>query len=316
MTTCATTPTANATVSGDPSGTRSIREEFIKAIRRRFRRLRGAVRKKVGYANDALHLMEDAPGPSANVDDDRDRFDAPTRQSLINQFSEWLEQKAREEILAPVDLPSVGDGEHWTAPHIRAAYAKGWRQATGRLTQEGVSIEPAEDVEAIFQLPVPRRQLRKLYTRTFENLESVSDDIADEVRSTLTEELALGKNPRDMAERLADEISKIEETRALVLARTETLYSHNEAALDRYEDAGVDTVQHGEWATAKDQKVCPICESLDGREFGIPEMREGTFQFAADGDDVPDHLAGEYPLHPPAHPNGRCTIYPVIGAAR
>jgi len=62
---------------------------------------------------------------------------------------------------------------------------------------------------------------------------------------------------------------------------------------------------------SSDDRVCPVCEHLDGNEYTIEEMRSGTFTFDAPGD-VPDYLAGEYRLKPPAHPNGRCSILPVI----
>jgi hypothetical protein len=83
-------------------------------------------------------------------------------------------------------------------------------------------------------------------------------------------------------------------------------------SVTRYEQAGVETVQHGEWTDSDDDRVCEICERLDGREIPIGDVREATFTFEPD-DDQPDHLAGEYRMMPPAHPQGRCALLPIIG---
>ena len=177
---CCTT-TANVQLSDDPSGTRSLRQDFLKEVARRFRALRGRIRRKVGYQNDALHLMRDAPGslvePSGNADEDRDRFEFVTRQDLVSKFLRWLRGAVREEVLEPVSVDGVRSGGHWTAPYIQAAYGKGWQQATGRLMREQVSVTAEDDIEGVLQLPIARRQLRKLYSRAFENLEGITDDI-------------------------------------------------------------------------------------------------------------------------------------------
>jgi SPP1 gp7 family putative phage head morphogenesis protein len=122
--------------------------------------------------------------------------------------------------------------------------------------------------------------------------------------------LAEGVNPRKMARRMNDEINDISQTRLKTLARTEVINSHSTASLDRYDRPGQTLVVHGEWTTAGDQRVCPICQTLEGRVFTIKEVREGTFDFEA-GEDIADSLTGTYRLKPPAHPNGRCTILPV-----
>jgi SPP1 gp7 family putative phage head morphogenesis protein len=116
-----------------------------------------------------------------------------------------------------------------------------------------------------------------------------------------------------MARRLTDEISTIQRTRAEVLARSEIINSFSEATLSRYEQAGIDGVTvSGEFATADDDRVCPICEALEGTEYGTEEMRTSTFDFTP-SDSEPDHLSGTYPVKPPVHPVCRCAILPLVG---
>ncbi|WP_218927292.1 phage head morphogenesis protein [Halosimplex rubrum] len=298
-----------------PSGTDSIEADFLAAIggRRassygRADRVRGLVRKTVGYKNDALGLTA---RDQAKLAEPRETFPRQDRDGLLREFEQWFREVLRDELLVAMSSQSVRGGDHWTAEYIRRAYLKAWQQATGRLQQQGVSTETRQP-EAIVQLPVARSHLRKLYMRTYENLDSVTDDMATTIRQELASGLEAGENPRQMASRLTDEIDSITNTRLRTLARTEVIHSHTEATLDRYERAGADTVRHGEWSDADDSRVCPICSTLDGDEYSISEFRTGTFTFEPSGDE-PDHLAGEYRLSPPAHPNCRCTILPVIG---
>jgi SPP1 gp7 family putative phage head morphogenesis protein len=297
----ATSPSRTAHLA-QPSGTEAIEEDFLRAVNRRARTVRGLVRRTVGYENDALGLRQDA-----RLAEDREHF--PT-SSRIRGFSEWFQTVLRDELLEPLSFDKVADGDHWSSEFIRRAYLSAWEQAGGQLRSEGFGAE-VMGVEAVIQLPASRRQLRRLYQRTYRNLRGISTDMAETIRRELTRGLAAGENPRKMARRLNKEIGDVTRTRLETLARTEVIHSHTTATLDRFERAGAETVQHGEWADADDSRVCPICSFLDGNEYSISEFRTETFEFEP-SEGEPDHLAGTYPLAPPAHPNCRCTILPVI----
>lgn len=289
----------------DPTHTEGIRDRFLRAVRQRFRRVRGAIREAVGYESDVLHLQQDARLADAS---DIERFS--TDAGKARAFAEWLREQLREDVLEPVGRRQVRNGEHWTATFIRSAYNRGWENALERLQQAGVDI--AESDRDVFDLGVPQQQLRRLYTRTYENLQSITSEAVPQVRETLTQGLADGVNPREMARRLTKEIRTLQHTRAEVLARTEVINSYSEATLDRYERAQVDGVTvSGEFATADDERVCPICESIEGSEFATDAMRSATFTFDP-SDSEPDSLGGEYPVKPPVHPQCRCAILPVV----
>jgi len=294
-------------LSGDPTNTEDLRERFLREIRRRFRRLRGRIREAAGYEDDVFHLAQDARLADA---DDVERF--PTDGGKTRAFIAWLREKLDDDVLEPATRREVRDGEHWSATYIRAAYVKGWEQARERLQNAGVATEAVDDV---FRLGVPTEQLRRLYTRTYENLESVTSAAAPAVRETLTEGLAEGVNPKEMARRLTETVRGLQRTRAEVLARTEVINSYAEATLDRYDRVGVDGVTvSGEFATADDDRVCPICNALEGEEFATDAMRTATFEF--DPSTAPDAVesdGGTYPVKPPVHPQCRCAILPVIG---
>ena len=306
---CGTTPSTpqDGALLEQPSGTEDIEERFLGAVADRSERVRELVAATVAE-NDALHLQERQE--TGTLADPEENFPRVSPGELVERFTEWFQGVLEDALLEPLPMDEVEAGEHWTGEFLRSGYLRAWQQATGRLQQEGADVA-TDSIEAVIQLPVPQRQLRDLYRRAYSNLEDITSSMAQTVREELTEGLAAGENPREMARRLNDELEDITHRRLRTLARTEVINSHTTATLDRYERAGADTVQHGEWADADDDDVCPICSALDGREYSIDEMRSGTFEFEP-GPDQPDYLGGVYPIRPPAHPNCRCTILPVI----
>jgi len=228
-------------------------------------------------------------------------FRFTTTRAKVGAFVRWLRRQYNKQVLEPLGRPKVHDGEHYTATYIRRAYDRGWRMARGRLRTKGVAVGKAVDP---FNIGISKRQLRRLYTRTYENLASIRDDMAPIVRDTLTEGIAEGRNPRRLADKLTREIRGIQHSQAEVLARTEVVHSHVEASLDRYERAGVDTVSHTEWLAADDTRTCPFCRRLDGVHLTLSEMRGTAVEWRGQ----------VYRLAPPAHPNGRCSPAPMVGA--
>lgn len=292
-----------------------VEKDFVAALARRFRRVRGLVRQTVGYPTDALELGGAVDGPGgrrlpleANDEDEiddaaRERFDFETDPELTDKFIAWLKQQVRQRILEPATPGEVEEGKHWTARYIDAAARAGIDQSAGLLFQQGASVDMSER-DQLLRRPIFASSLRQLYTRTYTTLETVTDETAPAVRSILTEGFREGINPREMAEQLTEQIRDIQHTRAETLARSETINAHSTATLDNYERAGVGVVSHGEWAATNDTRTCPFCERLDDAELTLDEMRSAVVLFRGQ----------QYRLQPPAHPNGRCAVLPVVGA--
>lgn len=80
--------------------------------------------------------------------------------------------------------------------------------------------------------------------------------------------------------------------RASMIAATEVTRAYAEGSAQAFNESGV--VKLMEWRTANDEIVCPICGALNGkrRKYGEP-------------------FDAAIPL-PPAHPNCRCWIVPVV----
>lgn len=165
------------------------------------------------------------------------------------------------------------------------------KQLTGLLstvyneTREGISSELGVlfDTTNDFQL---RNLLQKTddglnYSqRLYRNNSAVAQRINNDIARLLYQQAS----PTDLKRALTRDFN-ISYNAADRLFRTEASSFYNSAAEDSYREAGIIEV---EWLTEEDDKTCDICGPLDGQRFPI-----GT-------------------VHPPGHPNCRCTILPVI----
>lgn len=175
----------------------------------------------------------------------------------------------------------------------------------------------------MFNLPVHESSLRRLYTRTYENLDDITEPTARAIRQELTRGFVEGVNPKEMASRINDRVDAIGLNRARTLARTEIVNAHSLGTLDRYERLGVRMVTiEAEWLSAGDENVCPICLSLEGRTWTVQEARTGTItledgdvrEFVPEGRSI-SNFTGQFPVRPPAHPSCRCAFSPVVVSA-
>ena len=279
---------------GDDSGTHTHQSNFASRLRGVLARINARLREAIAE-RDLFNLRDEAL-----VDDvPDDVFQFPTSRRKLRVFMAWLREQLDSNYLTV-----VGPDRN---QFIRAAYAQGIRTAHDGLSDLDVAFD-RPDMDSLLSRPIHRTALQTLYTRTYEELESVAEDVATEVRDELVEGFREGQNPRDIARSLTSRVDSIGKHRSTLIARSEILNAHSTSTLNRYEEVseqtGVDVgVEHGEWNDAGDDRVCPVCELLDGSVFTLREMREGTFS-----------VAGQtYRLKPPAHPMGRCSLLPSIG---
>jgi SPP1 gp7 family putative phage head morphogenesis protein len=119
----------------------------------------------------------------------------------------------------------------------------------------------------------------------------ITDGTRDFIRTQVRDAMEGGWSNDVLATKLSDSYAFSAE-RAMVIARTETIRASNQGSLASYTAAGV---TEKEWTTAEDDRVSEDCEA-NGAQGPIPIGEDFD-----SGDDVP-----------PAHPNCRCTIVPVV----
>lgn len=277
-----------------PTRTKTVTRRFEQRLRGVLQRINTAIRRGI-VEEDIFNLQEetdtlevDDPGPFSTT------TDAATRVAFI----QWLKNQLDSEFLTV-----VGRNRN---QYIRRAYSEGIRAATSQL-RESVDLRTS-DVAELVERDRFDTGLRTLYTRVYENLESVAEDVTTAVRDELVEGYEKGENPEKIARRLTDRVDSIGKHRATTIARSETVHAHSEGFLDRTEQVSEDLdipagVRHVGRITALDDSVCSFCRKTSDSVFTIEEFRSTTVQFR---DSV-------YRLAPPSHVNGRCSLQVEMG---
>jgi SPP1 gp7 family putative phage head morphogenesis protein len=280
----------------DPTRTITLRRRYEAACVKRFKALRRDIIESI-LKQDALGLsrgvlLTNAPAGSR-------AFDFPTDARKIQAFRRWLDKLVDQGILEVVsrDGATITGRRRWQDVYVRSAYQKGLADSYPKLVQGGY-VNPLEigatagkiGSATAFNVPIHANTLESLFTRNFEDLKGITDAMSAALSRTLTQGLAEGRGPRDIARKLAKQVDGIGIRRARVLARSEIIRAHAEATLNNFQTFGVDGVGvEAEWLTAGDAKVCGVCGSLSGRVYKIAEAR-GML---------------------PAHPNCRCAWLPA-----
>jgi len=247
--------------SHDPTRTKTRRERWVGNLNRRWRRVRGAVRSEI-QDGDRFRISPLTPD---NWDNSEVRF------ALEN----WIRRKIDEEVIETTRRRSVASGRHWTASNVRDAYEAGLKRADYHLRNSEKYTVPDVSPEAAITREKHRRELGRSYTAVYQDLQAVANASVTEVLREIDEALQ-GRRPsrRQIAESINDRIDAVGQTRSEAVSHTRTVEAANNAALNRYESAGVEEVgvdPEVEFTTAGDERVCPLCRGLEGNRYSLEE---------------------------------------------
>lgn len=305
-------PTVNRVFQYDPTRTTTLRSQWVRDADKRWNRLIRDVRKSIvdndcfGFQPQVVPIVFDVLQPLP-----RKVFQFKTDPEKAQGFMSWLAREEDKGVLETIVRPGRVGTHPWTDVYVDTAYQKGIRRARAELIRAGYDVPPIEGVPggigAVMNGPVHADRIGLLYTRTFEDLKSVTSVanaqtrriVSDSLRTGIALGIAEGKNPRRIARELFGDVknrlSAIGKTRTRMIARTEVIRAHNAALIAEYEqaDADMDVSVLAEWSTAG-FNVCPICTDLQLRgPYKLKEI-EGMI---------------------PAHPNCRCIAIPVVRSA-
>lgn len=222
------------------------------------------------------------------------RWEFLTAPQKVTQFRTWLDEQIGARLL------SVESGaDAWTAKYVYSAYKQGvlraWTDTNRQAFAAAGNVEAHMGARSQFLLssfngPETITKLQLLATRSYEGLRGITASMSTSMARIFADGIAAGKGPLVIAKELREAIDKIGLRRARVLARTEIMHAHAEGQLDSFEALGVDELGvMAEWSTAGDDRVCPICQPLEGVIMTVDEAR-GLI---------------------PRHPNCRCTWIPA-----
>ena len=277
----------------DPTNTSGVIRAYFADFNRRWRKILELIFETV-VTNNALRLPLDADTELLELVAAQAAFDFPTDTTRVADFNRWLSEQLDEGILEVRRAAAGGavtTNSKWQDTFVRSAYSKGLNHAEAALRGEGIPFD-SQTVRDLFNAPLHRNALEALYTRQFDALQGITSEVSTQISEVLTEGLATGQGPLDMARDMRGRVEAIGMTRSKLLARTETIRVHADSTLNRYQDAGVDRVTvFAEFTTAGDDRVCQTCQDLEtGEAIPLNEAR-GII---------------------PVHPNCRCAWLPAI----
>ena len=288
---------------GGPTPTTTTQDQFAQRLRGVLRRLNARMREAI-IKRDLFDLRAES-GREALVDDVPDEvFETNTNRAAVLGFLRWVRQQLDENFLTVVSED--------TNQFIRKAYARGLENVASQLDDAELTLAPT-DTDDLLGRPFHQQELQTLYTRAYENLVSVRDDMAQAVRDELVEGFREGESPTKIARRLTDRVDSIGKHRSTMIARSETMNAYSQGTLSRMEEINRERERtedgqliagHGTWDAAMAQpNTCPFCRAVNGTMLTAGEMASTTVQFRGD----------VYRLAPPAHIQGRCNIRVQIG---
>lgn len=284
----------------DPSRTTTLRAAFLAEVNRRFERLKRAIRRVIDD-EDAFGLRDyDSTisrlesGLTVNA-----KWKFETDSGKVKQFNGWLQGQIDAGILIQdTGLGEEAVGDAWTGKYVKSAYKKGVVSsyvATHKDQLAGTDPKfyqggQSEFLRSAFESSEAVSKIQLIATRSYEGLKGVTASMSTTMSRTLSQGLADGKNPNEIAKTLTKAVDDIGIVRARTLARTEVMHAHAEGQLDGFTELEVEGVGiMAEWSTAGDGRVCSLCYPLEGVVMTIKQARGKI----------------------PRHPNCRCTWIPA-----
>ena len=283
----------------DPSRTNGIVRQYTGDLNRRWNRILSLIWETV-VVNDALRLEGATSTPStlpvaAASAATRFQFRSDVA-GKAEDFQRWLNDALDDEVLEVTRGPlgRITSNSRWQGTYVRASYSRGLEHAQRELIRQDIPFD-SRTITNLFNAPIHADSLALLYSRQFSELDGITRATSQQIARVLTDGIATGQGPREIARAMRGVVNTIGRTRSVVLARTETINTHATATLNRYADAGVQGVTAlAEFLTAGDDRVCPDCLAL---ETGVP---------------IPlDEARGIIPVHAQC----RCVWLPALAAA-
>ena len=236
---------------------------------------------------ESFRLDQRDPSRLKATEDRRARI---AEQDITEAIDAAVKRVSEGGITNPVAIQAIVEEE--LGRYSSAATSKGVEWSNDTLQRSVLRAEQllkASGVKVIGMRLGPRPiapDLKNALTINVRNqIESLTASTKAKVTSALIEGVNAGEGMRVIAKRVS-EATGMERSRAVLIARTETMRAHNQVNEDLFKKNGIATV---EWLAAMDERTCDVCGAHHGKKYPISD-------------------------HPeiPAHPNCRCILLPVI----
>jgi SPP1 gp7 family putative phage head morphogenesis protein len=119
----------------------------------------------------------------------------------------------------------------------------------------------------LVNMPADKSALSVLQARSLTGLKGITDEMSKSIMQEITDGMLRGSSPREVAKAISERVD-VSQSRAVTIARTESMKGYNTGATTRYKQRGVERV---EWLATTSERTCPECMALDGRTFPLDD---------------------------------------------
>ena len=179
-------------------------------------------------------------------------------------------EKASHLAKKPGDVRAFWNEDKWNAALARAIepHLSGTAETVATETKRVLGHLNPSKAEPSFLEDVVRFVLSRGGERVVEMNRTARDAITAAIRDVVSQGAQEGLGPADIADRLTDRVGSLpvwDEARAETIARTETMFAYNDAALTSYREYGVERVE------AIDGDEDEECASRNGQTYTLDE---------------------------------------------
>lgn len=232
----------------DPTRTTLLRNKFVADMGARFTRVSNASWRFM-VTDDSLVL----------------NYEFKSDPAKLEAYKKWLKEQVDKQLIVVSNTETP-----WTDEYIQSSYkaatVRSWEDVR-KKQGKGTASEAKKEFMSSFSLPVTQHRLQLLYTRCWDALVGVTQQMGAELSRTLADGLVHGLGAREVGKNIAAAIG-VSKNRAMTIARTELINAYAEGQLDTFDKLGISKlgamVEH---LTAGDKRVCPRCQSLNGKIY-------------------------------------------------
>lgn len=248
----------------DPTRTIILRHQFVSQVNKRFRDLKGAINQSLTKDNFLEPTVPQEYQPGITLIGLAAKYEYLRSDVKVDQFMGWLKDQESQGILEIVQRPGGlrrGQSQAWTDTYVRSSYQKGIAQARADLRKAGADIPSFQNipggVAGVFNQSFHADRVALIYTRAFNEMEGITEAMNGHLSRELALGMAQGQNPYQIARRINEKVDNIGIVRGRLIARTEVVQAHNEAALNEYERAEVEIGEpvKVEWVAVMDDRT-------------------------------------------------------------
>lgn len=259
------------TRDNDPTLTRHIAKRWMSENKTRFNALSKSITE---YIKSGVLKIDEGDSQTPFILKEFVSYaDTP---STIESIDRWLDGEIQDKILSTqrTQFP-LSQNDMWWDAYLNQSYDQGVDQSNKDLVAAGIILLLTLQSLRPDQSLIHRDAKAFLFTKNFNSMKGVTDSMKSAIMFQISQGMQQGLSVDQIAKDIVGRVNKIGITRANLIARTETSFAFNFAALNEYkvlENVVGETI-YAQWWTMQDERVRARHRTWHGKIFTIEAAR-------------------------------------------